>query len=199
LCILKLAVITESEILQKFGERVRQLRKQKDISQEELAHRADLHRTYIGMIERAEKNITLLNIEKIANALEVKIPDYSRKIMSRKRLSDFDLTGRRQELLNIVRAQAADRLSDSLLVVAGRIMDIPEYSCTINIRQGEDVTDFMKKWTDKFLNGYDNRPSRRSAGKQRGVGDPAYKEVVDDLSKLLKSGKGWRTIAAAVN
>jgi transcriptional regulator with XRE-family HTH domain len=72
-------VITESEILQKFGERVRQLRKQKDISQEELAHRADLHRTYIGMIERAEKNITLLNIEKIANALEVKIPGLFKK------------------------------------------------------------------------------------------------------------------------
>jgi transcriptional regulator with XRE-family HTH domain len=72
-------VITESEILQKFGERVRQLRKQKDISQEELAHRADLHRTYIGMIERAEKNITLLNIEKIANALEVKIPELFKK------------------------------------------------------------------------------------------------------------------------
>lgn len=73
MCILKLAVISESEILKKFGERVRQLRKQKDISQEELAHRADLHRTYIGMIERAEKNITLLNIEKIANALNVTI------------------------------------------------------------------------------------------------------------------------------
>jgi transcriptional regulator with XRE-family HTH domain len=72
-------VITESEILQKFGERVRQLRKQKDISQEELAHRADLHRTYIGMIERTEKNITLLNIEKIANALEVKIPELFKK------------------------------------------------------------------------------------------------------------------------
>tara|TARA_R110002012_G_C11673634_1_gene613374 strand:- start:6625 stop:6843 length:219 start_codon:yes stop_codon:yes gene_type:complete len=68
-------VIIESEILNKFGERVRQLRKQKDISQEELAHRADLHRTYIGMIERAEKNITLLNIEKIANALEVKVSE----------------------------------------------------------------------------------------------------------------------------
>jgi len=68
-------VISDSEILKKFGERVRQLRKQKDISQEELAHRADLHRTYIGMIERAEKNITLLNIEKIADALEVRIKD----------------------------------------------------------------------------------------------------------------------------
>jgi ribosome-binding protein aMBF1 (putative translation factor) len=73
LCILKLAVISELEILKKFGDRVRQLRKQKDISQEELAHRADLHRTYIGMIERAEKNITLLNIEKIANALDVEV------------------------------------------------------------------------------------------------------------------------------
>jgi transcriptional regulator with XRE-family HTH domain len=66
-------VISDSEILKKFGVRVRQLRKQKDISQEELAHRADLHRTYIGMIERAEKNITLLNIEKIAKALDVEV------------------------------------------------------------------------------------------------------------------------------
>jgi transcriptional regulator with XRE-family HTH domain len=58
-------------ILIKFGVRVREIRKQKGLSQEELAHEADLHRTYIGMIERAEKNITLINIEKIANALEV--------------------------------------------------------------------------------------------------------------------------------
>ena len=45
------------------------------ISQEELAHKANLHRTYIGMIERAEKNITLLNINKIASALEVPITE----------------------------------------------------------------------------------------------------------------------------
>jgi len=68
-------VTSNSEILKKFGERVRELRKQRDISQEELAHRADLHRTYIGMIERAEKNVTLLNIEKIANALEVNVSE----------------------------------------------------------------------------------------------------------------------------
>ena len=55
-----------SEILIKFGERVRQLRKEKRMSQEELADKANLHRTYIGMIERAEKNVTLINIEKIA-------------------------------------------------------------------------------------------------------------------------------------
>ena len=66
---------SNSEILLKFGNRVRELRKLKNLSQEELAFRADVHRTYIGMIERAEKNITLLNIEKIANALDASIND----------------------------------------------------------------------------------------------------------------------------
>jgi transcriptional regulator with XRE-family HTH domain len=66
---------TKRNILVNFGEKVREIRKEKGLSQEELAHKADLHRTYIGMIERAEKNITLLNIEKIANALEVNIKE----------------------------------------------------------------------------------------------------------------------------
>ena len=66
---------SSNEILVEFGLKIRDLRKSKGISQEELAHKADLHRTYIGMIERAEKNITLLNIEKIANALEVQVKD----------------------------------------------------------------------------------------------------------------------------
>lgn len=43
------------------------------LSQEALAEKAGVHRTYIGMIERAEKNITLTNIEKIAKALNVEI------------------------------------------------------------------------------------------------------------------------------
>jgi transcriptional regulator with XRE-family HTH domain len=64
---------TNSEILKVFGQNVRAIRKDKNMSQEELAFKADLHRTYIGMIERAEKNITLLNIEKIANALDINI------------------------------------------------------------------------------------------------------------------------------
>lgn len=64
---------TKRNILISFGEKVREIRKEKGLSQEELAHKANLHRTYIGMIERAEKNITLVNIEKIANALEVSI------------------------------------------------------------------------------------------------------------------------------
>ena len=66
---------TKKNILINFGEKVREIRKEKGLSQEELAYKADLHRTYIGMIERAEKNITFLNIEKIANALEVNIKE----------------------------------------------------------------------------------------------------------------------------
>ena len=69
---------SKHEILNLFGENVRKYRRLLNISQEELAFKADLHRTYIGMIERAEKNITLVNIEKIANALEVKIEDLFR-------------------------------------------------------------------------------------------------------------------------
>ena len=64
---------SKEKILINFGEKVRKFRKEKGLSQEQLAFKADLHRTYIGMIERAEKNITLINIEKIANALEVEI------------------------------------------------------------------------------------------------------------------------------
>lgn len=62
-------------ILIKFGDNVREIRLKNGLSQDQLAFKADMHRTYIGMIERAEKNITLLNIEKIATALEVEIKD----------------------------------------------------------------------------------------------------------------------------
>lgn len=65
--------MSKRKILIAFGDRVRELRKDKGLSQEELSYKADLHRTYIGMIERAEKNITLTNIEKIAKALDVDI------------------------------------------------------------------------------------------------------------------------------
>ena len=65
--------MAKKKILIAFGENVRKIRKEKGISQEELSFRADLHRTYIGMIERAEKNLTLTNIEKIAKALDVDI------------------------------------------------------------------------------------------------------------------------------
>lgn len=66
----------KKEILIKFGQKVRRERQKLKISQEELADRANVHRTYIGMIERAEKNITLENIEKITKALKISIADF---------------------------------------------------------------------------------------------------------------------------
>jgi transcriptional regulator with XRE-family HTH domain len=64
------------EILIKFGNKVRKERNKLGLSQEELASKANVHRTYIGMIERAEKNITLENIEKVAKALDLKLSDF---------------------------------------------------------------------------------------------------------------------------
>lgn len=64
-----------NKVLIDFGNRVKALRKEKGYSQEELAFKAGVHRTYVGMIERAEKNITLVNIEKVAKALEIEIKD----------------------------------------------------------------------------------------------------------------------------
>ncbi|KND49802.1 MAG: hypothetical protein AB203_01795 [Parcubacteria bacterium C7867-008] len=61
------------QLLVKFGKRVRDERIKADLSQEKLAEKAKVHRTYIGMIERAEKNITLSNMEKIAKALGMKL------------------------------------------------------------------------------------------------------------------------------
>lgn len=66
----------KKEVLIKFGKKVREERIRLGLSQEQLAARAKVHRTYIGMIERAEKNITLQNIEKIAKALKINISDF---------------------------------------------------------------------------------------------------------------------------
>lgn len=66
----------ETQILIKFGQKVKKERLKQNLSQEELASRTSVHRTYIGMIERAEKNITLENIEKITKALKIKLSDF---------------------------------------------------------------------------------------------------------------------------
>jgi len=62
-----------SRILIQFGKRIRDERTKRNISQERLGELAKVHRTYVGMIERGEKNITLTNIEKLAKALGLEI------------------------------------------------------------------------------------------------------------------------------
>lgn len=68
----------KKDVLIKFGNKVREERLSLGLSQEELATRAGVHRTYVGMIERAEKNITLINIEKIAKALKLSIDEITK-------------------------------------------------------------------------------------------------------------------------
>lgn len=62
-------------ICKRVGKTIRKYRMQKGISQEKLAELAELHRTYIGQVERGEKNLTLLSMERIAKALGVEVRD----------------------------------------------------------------------------------------------------------------------------
>lgn len=63
--------ITHRNILEKFGERLQKIRKEQGISQEQLAAKLSMHRTYVGMIERGERNPTIRTLYKVARALKV--------------------------------------------------------------------------------------------------------------------------------
>lgn len=65
--------MTTDERMIAFGRRVREVRKAKGISQERLAEMAGIDRSYMGNIERGEKNVTLKKVYEICDALEVKI------------------------------------------------------------------------------------------------------------------------------
>ena len=62
-----------------FAKRLRQIRQIKGLSQEELADRAGLHRTYVGSVERSERNVSIDNMERLAQALEVDITELLRE------------------------------------------------------------------------------------------------------------------------
>ncbi len=72
---LKEGNMSNFNIRKKFGKRVRSLRKLIKLSQEELGFKSDIHRTYIGAVERGEQNISLDNIYKLSKALKVKMKD----------------------------------------------------------------------------------------------------------------------------
>ena len=64
---------SEKAYLERIGNRIRELRTEADFSQEKLAFSCDLDRTYIGSVERGERNISVINIRKIAKALKTKV------------------------------------------------------------------------------------------------------------------------------
>jgi transcriptional regulator with XRE-family HTH domain len=60
---------------QRFAKQLRALRVEQGLSQEKLADLADLHRTYVGSVERAERNVSIDNMERLAQALKVDVVD----------------------------------------------------------------------------------------------------------------------------
>lgn len=69
-----------SDIAKIIGQRIRNYRTQKGLSQEKLAERAGCHPTYIGQLERGEKNATLESVEKIASAMDISLSELFDKL-----------------------------------------------------------------------------------------------------------------------
>lgn len=67
--------MSREKVVKAFGSRIRELRQQREISQETLGEMCALHRNYIGALERGQYNVSLVNIAKIAAALRVSMPD----------------------------------------------------------------------------------------------------------------------------
>lgn len=67
--------IEDKELLQKVGERIRHFRIEAGLSQEKLSFECNLDRTYIGSVERGERNIAIINLNKLAKALNVSISE----------------------------------------------------------------------------------------------------------------------------
>lgn len=73
-----LFIYMKEDILHQFGNRVKELRTQSKLTQEQFAQKTRLHKNYIGMVERGERNPSLINIQVIAKGLEISISELMR-------------------------------------------------------------------------------------------------------------------------
>lgn len=71
----------KNSFTQKIGKRIKTLRNDKGWSQEHLAFESRLHRTYIGAVERGERNITVINLKKITDTLNISLSDFFKEIL----------------------------------------------------------------------------------------------------------------------
>lgn len=104
-----------SDIAKTVGKRLRGYRTSLGYSQEKLAEKAGLHPTYIGQVERGEKNLTIESLEKITNALEIPIADVFEKIEDRRDESNFSLKA--YDLLSHKAPAEREKLYDILLEI----------------------------------------------------------------------------------
>ena len=72
----------QTDVLFLFGQTIRSLRQEKNISQEEFADMCGLHRTYISDVELGKRNVSLENIERMANALDITLPKLFERVVS---------------------------------------------------------------------------------------------------------------------
>lgn len=76
-------MVEEDELLKRFGDRVRTLRKKTGLSQEAFADRCGLDRSYVGGIERGERNVSLRNIALVAQSLDISISELMKGLNSK--------------------------------------------------------------------------------------------------------------------
>jgi transcriptional regulator with XRE-family HTH domain len=67
--------VLDQPLITQFGQRIRQLRQDRGLSQEQLAEKTGFHRTYIGMVERGERNLSLTNIGVFADFFEISVSE----------------------------------------------------------------------------------------------------------------------------
>ncbi|WP_415841513.1 helix-turn-helix domain-containing protein, partial [Paenibacillus xylanexedens] len=104
-----------SELLEIVGARIRDLRKSRDLSQEALAEKAGFNPSYIGFIERAERNISLKNLDKIARALGVGVDQLFTYVKEEEELSIEDVNIKKT--IAILRTRESSEISMALNVI----------------------------------------------------------------------------------
>ncbi|WP_340019370.1 helix-turn-helix transcriptional regulator [Paenibacillus sp. FSL H3-0457] len=105
----------DRKILKLVGARIKVLRKEKGLSQEALGEKGGFHFTYIGQVERGEKNVSLVNLGKIAEALEVNVSQLFAYVSDEIEFTDTDITI--QEIVDMLREASPNkiRLSRNIL------------------------------------------------------------------------------------
>ncbi|MDQ0888531.1 transcriptional regulator with XRE-family HTH domain [Paenibacillus sp. V4I9] len=104
------------DILKVVGARVRDFRKDKGLTQEQLAEVSGFHYTYIGAIERGEKNITLLNLEKLAVSLDTEVQElfrYAEIDLGKETSKQRDL----QEVLDLLIRQSSEEIKRAKFIL----------------------------------------------------------------------------------
>ncbi|WP_339285718.1 helix-turn-helix domain-containing protein [Paenibacillus sp. FSL R5-0486] len=98
----------DREILNLVGARIKVLRKEKGLSQEALGEKGGFHFTYIGQVERGEKNISLVNLGKIAEALEVNVSQLFAYVNGEIENTETDIMI--QEIVDMLRGASSDNI-----------------------------------------------------------------------------------------